>query len=101
LFERPSNDGARPPRGFVPINGLFVRSGDSEGARAILRSELRPLLQDAKANALPVVEPLIHSLSTEQRSELENAARARGREFDEQRATRRLALRLMLRGSRG
>jgi hypothetical protein len=67
------------------------RGGDSEGARALLRAELRPLVESARGRALPLVEPLIRSLTVEQRAELERRARARGREFDERRAASRLA----------
>ena len=88
----PLADDLRPrAREILERARAFRSAGDREGARSLLRDELRPPLQGAKTRALPIVEPLIDSLSPAQRAKLEQAARAHGREFDEQRAARRLA----------
>ncbi len=70
------------------------RKGDREGAKALLRDELRPLLERAKPQAERAVDPLLRSLTPEQRAKLEAAAQRRGKQFDEQRFAQRLGLAL-------
>ncbi len=78
----------------------LARSGEREAARELLRSELRPLCKDALTQAKPLVQPLVGTLTPEQRAKLEAAAAARGRSFDEERFTRRLTWMLARRGAR-
>ncbi len=73
------------------------RKGDREGAKQLLRDELRPLFERAKPQAERAVEPLLHSLTPEQRAKLEAAAQRRGKRFDEQRFSHRLGLALSTR----
>jgi hypothetical protein len=68
--------------------------GDREGARELLRNELRPLLEAARDRALPITRPLIDGLSQEQRAKIEEHLQRRGRSFDADRAAARLAWRL-------
>ncbi|MCC7010994.1 MAG: hypothetical protein IT454_00415 [Planctomycetes bacterium] len=74
-----------------------ARAGDRDGARELLRSELRPLVEEGQRRARPSMQPLLNSLTPEQRAKLEAAAGRRGRDFDDERFARRLALRLALR----
>ncbi len=69
-------------------------AGDREGAKAILRDGLRPLLQSARERMLPPTRPLIESLTPEQRGKIERSLERRGRSFDEDRAAARLGWRL-------
>ena len=78
----------------------LARNGNREAARELLRTELRPLLRDAIERARPLVEPLVQTLTPEQRARLEAAAKAHGREFDQERFTRRLSWMLAIRGAR-
>lgn len=68
------------------------RNGDVDGARQVLREELRPLVQDTKERVKPHVRPLIESLTPEQRQKIEQFLERRGRRFDENRATGRLGM---------
>lgn len=68
------------------------RAGRPEAAREYLRQELRPLREEARERALPLTRPLIDQLTPEQRALCEERARARGREFDPDRAACRLGL---------
>ncbi len=70
------------------------RRGDAEGARAMLRSELKPLLESAKPHAERATAPLVQSLRPEQRAKLEAGAQRRGQSFDERRFSHRLGLML-------
>lgn len=70
------------------------RDGDREGARAVLRNELRPMLDRAKPDAERAASPVLRSLTPEQRTKLEAAAQRRGKQFDEQRFAQRLGLAL-------
>jgi len=70
------------------------REGDREGARNVLKNELKPLLESAKPQTQRALAPLVASLTPEQRAKLEAAAQRRGRSFDEQRFAHRLGLRL-------
>ncbi len=78
----------------------LVRNGDREAARELLETELRPIRKDALARAKPLVQPLVGTLSPEQRAKLEAAAAARGGSFDEERFTKRLAWMLARHGMR-
>lgn len=69
-------------------------AGDREGAKAVLRDELRPLLQSTRERMVPLTRPLIDSLSPEQRGKIEGFLERRGRSFDEDRAAARLGWRL-------
>lgn len=69
-------------------------SGDREGAKAVLRDELRPLLQGARERMVPLTRPLVESLTPEQRGKIERLLERRGRSFDEDRAAARLGWRL-------
>lgn len=70
------------------------RDGDREGARNVLKNELKPLLDSLKPQTQRAVAPLVGSLTPEQRAKLEAAAQRRGRQFDEQRFAHRLGLAL-------
>lgn len=70
------------------------RKGDREGAKALLRDELRPLLERAKPQAERAVDPILRSLTAEQRAKLEAAAQRRGKQFDERRFAHRMGLAL-------
>lgn len=70
------------------------RDGDREGARTVLRDELRPLLERAKPDAERAAAPIVRSLTPEQRAKLEAAAKRRGESFDERRFSHRLGLML-------
>jgi hypothetical protein len=92
---RPLADELRPQvRDVLGRARELRRTGDARGAARLREAELRPLRERTRSSALPEVEPLLRSLTPEQRATLERAARARGRELDEQRLARRLALRL-------
>lgn len=54
------------------------RKGDVEGARQVLREELRPLVQDTKQRVKPHVRPLIESLTPEQRQKVQRFLERRG-----------------------
>ncbi|MBI5431220.1 MAG: Spy/CpxP family protein refolding chaperone [Planctomycetes bacterium] len=68
------------------------RAGRREEAREYLRQELKPLRQEANERGMPLVRPLIDRLTPEQRAKCEERARAHGREFDPDRAAKRLGL---------
>ncbi|MCK6446509.1 MAG: Spy/CpxP family protein refolding chaperone [Planctomycetes bacterium] len=87
---RDVRDGARELR----------RAGKRAEAREYLRQELRPLRAEARERGLPLVRPLIDQLTPEQRAKCEERARAHGREFDPDRAARRLGAVLGLHGMR-
>lgn len=74
------------------------RQGDIDGARQVLREELRPLIQDTKERVKPHVRPLIESMTPEQRQKVEQFLQRRGRRFNEDRAAGRLGLWLSRRG---
>jgi hypothetical protein len=74
-----------------------LRSGDREGARTLLKNELRPLIEDARRRARPHVQSLLESITPEQRERLEAAATRRGQHFDEERLAGHLGRRLLLR----
>jgi len=69
-------------------------AGDREGAKAILRDELRPLLQSTRERMVPLTRPLIDSLTPEQRGKIDRFLERRGRSFDADRAAGRLGWRL-------
>lgn len=69
-------------------------AGDREGAKAILRDELRPLLQSTRERMAPLTRPLIDSLTPEQRGKIDRFLERRGRSFDADRAAGRLGWRL-------
>jgi hypothetical protein len=81
-------------RGLVERAREMRRRGDAEGARAMLRSELKPLLESAKPHAERATAPLVQSLRPEQRAKLEAGAKRRGEAFDERRFSHRLGLML-------
>ncbi|MBM3990887.1 MAG: hypothetical protein FJ298_07745 [Planctomycetes bacterium] len=64
--------------------------GDREGAKALLRAELRPLLEATRARILPLTRSLIDALTVEQRGKIEDFLARRGRSFDADRAAVRL-----------
>jgi hypothetical protein len=68
------------------------RAGKRAEAREYLRQELRPLRDEARERGLPVTRPLIDQLTPEQRAKCEERARAHGREFDPERAAKRLGV---------
>lgn len=77
------------------------RAGKHEEAREYLRRELKPLREEAQERGMPLVRPLIDRLTPEQRAKCEERARAHGREFDPDRAARRLGAYLGSRHARG
>lgn len=79
---REVRDGARELR----------RTGQREAAREYRKRELEPLREQARERGLPLVRPLIDQLTPEQRAKCEERARAHGREFDPDRAAKRLGL---------
>ncbi|MCY3001451.1 MAG: hypothetical protein NTV21_06575 [Planctomycetota bacterium] len=74
------------------------RNGDIDGARQVLREELRPLVQDTKERVKPHVRPLIESLTPEQRQKIERFLERRGAKFNDDRAAGRLGRWLSRRG---
>jgi hypothetical protein len=57
------------------------RNGDVEGARQVLREELKPLVKDTRERVKPHVRPLIDSLTPEQRQKVQRFLERRGRRF--------------------
>ena len=55
------------------------RNGDADGARQMLREELKPLVKDTRERAKPHVRPLIESLTPEQREKVQRFFERRGR----------------------
>jgi hypothetical protein len=91
----PKANEVRPQiRALVERAKEMRRSGDAEGARAMLRNELKPLLESAKPHAERATAPLVRSLRPEQRAKLEAGAQRRGQNFDERRFSQRLGLML-------
>ncbi|HTF89990.1 MAG TPA: Spy/CpxP family protein refolding chaperone [Planctomycetota bacterium] len=97
---KPIADEVRPQARFLIQQAReLARSGDRAAARELLRTQLRPMLAQAMERARPLVQPLVGTLTPEQRAKLEAAAAAHGRTFDQDRFTRRLAMRLARRGA--
>ncbi|MBM3989240.1 MAG: hypothetical protein FJ294_14935 [Planctomycetes bacterium] len=65
-------------------------AGDREGAKALLRAELRPLLETTRERILPLTRPLVDALTAEQRGKIGDFLARRGRSFDPDRAAARL-----------
>jgi hypothetical protein len=98
----PRADELRPQARAIVERARALRlSGDRDGARELLRNELRPLLESAKPDAERAVDPLLRSLTPEQRAKLEAAAQRRGKQFDEQRFAHRLGLALASKRAQG
>ncbi len=57
------------------------RNGDVDGARQVLREELKPLIKDTRERVKPHVRPLIESLTPEQRQKVQRFLERRGRRF--------------------
>lgn len=92
---RPLAEALRPQvREILTRVKALARAGDHEGARNLVKTELKPLIENARARTRPLVQPLIEALTPEQRAKIEAACRARGRTFDEAKLADRLALRL-------
>ena len=90
---RPLAESVKPQiREIVQRARALARSGDREGARAVVQTELKPLVERLRAQTRPMVQPLIQSLTPEQRAKVENFLRARGRTLDEGKLADRLAL---------
>jgi len=89
----PVAEALRPKvRAIVERARALRQQGDVEGAREILKNELKPLLESAKPQAERATGPLVRSLTPEQRGKLERFAQRRGRSFDEERFSHRLGL---------
>ena len=69
-------------------------AGDREGAKALLRAELRPLLKATRERMVPLTRPLVDALTPEQRGKIEGFLERRGRSFDPDRGAARLGWRL-------
>jgi hypothetical protein len=92
---KPLADEVRPQVNAIREKARDLRrAGDREALRNLLENELRPLVRSARERAEPLVQPLIRSLTPEQRAHIDAAAARRGKQIDHSRLSARLALRL-------
>jgi hypothetical protein len=100
LALKPLADETRPQARAILEQARELRqSGDREALRNLIENDLRPLLRSARERAEPLVQPLLRSLTPDQRARIDATARRRGRQLDDSRLSARLAL-LLARRSR-